>query len=624
MNWLFTFVISSLIASSGVDVGSLIDKTTGDTCTPAAVYSAVQDETVRFEQTYPISPNGTVTIGNINGAITIEAWDRNEVKLSYVITADSRESLELIDIRIDSRADLFRVKTEYKKTDNEPGFWKQGRRMSVEYKVMAPRGAVLRGIDTVNGEVRISNFTNQTTAAAVNGKVAASNLKGNAKLSTVNGEVAAEFDQLDANSSILLETVNGRVTLTLPSDINATLTADSVNGTISNEFGLSVRKGRFVGRDMRGRIGSGDARVKLSSVNGALAVNRKKDGKQQFPAVDLLPQSGSGDTDWSSADTGRVNKELSKATKKITEELNAEMKKLEPELKKITAEAAKAAADAADAVRSESVINAMKSVEAVQAEALARIADAGFTASVPRLETKTGKFPLEGNSRLTVIAEKASVSIRGWDRNEVEYRIISLGDPRSGENIGVNEDIEPGSATLKITGPASSAVSPGFSTARRGTRVEISVPRNIDMSVNAGGEIRVTGFKGRLHLSGSAEGVSVRDSEGELAVNNRSGRIRIVGFTGSVTAENADGVVMIDGDLSDLSARSRSGDVVITLAQNASAEIESRAGVRGEGVEIKRTGDASYRVGSGGKRYFIESGGEVVVRSRAALDPAFN
>jgi Na+-translocating ferredoxin:NAD+ oxidoreductase RnfG subunit len=54
MNWLFTFVISSLIASSGVDVGSLIDKTTGDTCTPAAVYSAVQDETVRFEQTYPI------------------------------------------------------------------------------------------------------------------------------------------------------------------------------------------------------------------------------------------------------------------------------------------------------------------------------------------------------------------------------------------------------------------------------------------------------------------------------------------------------------------------------------------------------------------------------------------
>jgi hypothetical protein len=621
MNWLFTFVISTLMASSGADVGSLFDRTAGDSCSPAAVHSAAQDETVRFEQSYPISANGTVTIGNINGAITVEAWDRNEVKLSYVITADSRESLELIDIRIDSRADLFRVKTEYKKTENEPGFWRPGRRLDIDFKVMAPRGAVLRGIETVNGEVRISNFINQTTAAAVNGKVAASNLKGNAKLSTVNGEVAAEFDQLDAGSSISLETVNGRVTLTLPSDINATLAADSVNGNISNEFGLTVRKGRFVGRDMRGRIGSGDARVKLSSVNGSLAVNRKKDGKQQFPAVDLLPQSGSGDSDWSSKDIGRVNSDLSKATKKMTEELNAEMKKLEPELKKVTAEAARVAAEAA---RSESVINAMKTVEAVQAEALARIADAGFTAGVPRIETKTGKFPLEGNSRLKVIAEKASVSIRGWDRNEVEYRIMSLGDPRSTENIGVNENVEPGGATLIITGPASSAVSPGFLTARRGTRVEISVPRNIDLSVKADGEIRVTGFKGRMNLTGSAEGVSVRDSEGELAVNSRGGRIRVVGFTGSVTAENSDGIVMIDGDLSALSAVSRSGDVVITLAQNASADIESRGDVRGEGVEVKRVGDVSYRVGSGGRRYFIESGGEVVVRSRAVLDPAFN
>lgn len=621
MNWLFTFVISSLVASSGADVGSIFERASGETCTPTAVYAAAQDETVRFEQTYPISSNGTITIGNINGSTTVESWDRNEVKLSYIITADSRESLELVDIKIDSRADLLRVKTEYKKTDHEPGSWKQGRRMNVEYKVMAPRGAVLRGIDTVNGEVRISNFTNQISAAAVNGKVIAANLRGNAKLSTVNGEVSAEFDQLDPASSISLETVNGRVSLTLPSDINATLTADSVNGTITNEFGLSVRKGKFVGRDMRGRLGSGDARVKLSSVNGPLSINRKKDGKQQFPAVDLLPQGRSADDEWSSADMVRVNTELAKATKKMTEELNAEMKKLEPELKKVTAEAAKLAAGA---VRSEAVIESMKNVEVMQSAALARIADAGFATGVPRLETKTGKFPLENSKKLTINAERAAVSVRGWDRNEVEYRVISVGDPRSSENIGVNENLTPEGSTLTIVGPASAAGTAGPSVSRRGTRVEIYVPRNIDLTVNADGEIRVTGFKGRLNLSGSAEGVSVRDSEGELAVNSRSGRIRIVGYAGRVSAENGEGVIMIDGDLTDLSARTRSGDVVLTLAQNISAEIESGADVRGEGVEIRRVGEGAYRLGSGGRRYFIESGGEVVVRSRAALDPTFN
>ncbi|QQS34086.1 MAG: DUF4097 family beta strand repeat protein [Acidobacteriota bacterium] len=621
MNWLFTFVISSLVASSGVEVGSIFDRTTGETCTPTAVHSAVQDETVRFEQTYPISANGTVTIGNINGAITVESWDRNEVKLSYVVTADSRESLELVVIKIDSRADLFRVKTEYKKTDNEPGSWKQGRRMNVEYKVMAPRGAVLRGIDTVNGEVRISNFTNQITAAAVNGKVVASDLKGTAKLSTVNGEVSAEFNQLDATSSISLETVNGRVALTLPSDTNATITADSVNGTITNEFGLSIRKGKFVGRDMRGRIGSGDARVKLSSVNGPLSINRKKDGKQQFPAVDLLPQGGSDNEEWSSTNMARVNAELAKATKKMTEELNAEMKKLAPELKKVTAEAAKTAEQA---LRSEAVIEAMKNVEIMQSAALARIADAGFTAGVPRLETKSGKFPLENNKKLTIIAEKAAVSVKGWDRNEVEYRVISVGDPRSSENIGVNENLTPEGAVLTIVGPASSAGTPGFSSVRRGTRVEISIPRNIDLTVNSANEIRVTGFRGKMHLSGSAEGVSVRDSEGELAVNSRSGRIRVVGFTGSVTAENADGVIMIDGDLSELNAKSPNGDVVLTLPQAVSADIETRDEVRGDGFELRRIGSDKFRLGNGGARYLVASGGEVVIRSRASLGLSSN
>lgn len=621
MNWLFTFVISSLVASSGADFGSMFERTSGESRTPTAVYAAVQDETVRFEQTYPISANGTITIGNINGSTTVESWDRNEVKLSYVITADSRESLELVDIKIDSRADLFRVKTEYKKTDHEPGSWKQGRRMNVEYKLMAPRGAVLRGIDTVNGEVRISNFTNQTTAAAVNGKVIATNLRGNAKLSTVNGEVSAEFDQLDPASSISMETVNGRVALTLPSDINATLTADSVNGTITNEFGLSVRKGKFVGRDMRGRLGSGDARVKLSSVNGPLSINRKKDGKQQFPAVDLLPQGGSGNEEWNSTEMARVNADLAKATKKMTEELNAEMAKLAPELKKVTAEAAKTAAQA---MRSEAVIEAMKNVEVMQSAALARIADAGFTTGVPRLETKTGNFRLENNKKLTVIAEKAAVSIRGWDRNEVEYRVISLGDPRSSENIGVNENLTPEGAVLTIVGPASSAGAAGSPSVRRGTRVEIYVPRNIDLTVNADGEIRVTGFKGKLQLSGSVEGVSVRDSEGELAVKSRSGRIRVVGFTGSVTADNADGVIMIDGDLTALNAKSRNGDVVLTLPQAASADIETSDAVRGDGFELTRVGSDKFRLGSGGVRYLVASGGEVVIRSRATLGLSSN
>ena len=100
-----------------------------------------------------------------------------------------------------------------------------------------------------------------------------------ADLSTVNGEVFADFDRLAAGSKIALETVNGRVTLTIPSDSSADVKAESVNGSITNDFGLENRKGKYVGNSLHGRLGNGDVTIKLESVNGQLAVKRKNDGR---------------------------------------------------------------------------------------------------------------------------------------------------------------------------------------------------------------------------------------------------------------------------------------------------------------------------------------------------------
>src|SRR6185295_5626407 len=113
-----------------------------------------------------------------------------------------------------------------------------------------------------NGSVSIANFTNKMSISAVNGSVDASNVRGNVRLSTVNGELRADLDRLEPGSKISLETVNGKANLVLPSDANATIKAESVNGNITNDFGLPVRKGKYVGRDMYGRLGNGDVQIK--------------------------------------------------------------------------------------------------------------------------------------------------------------------------------------------------------------------------------------------------------------------------------------------------------------------------------------------------------------------------
>lgn len=283
MSWLYTIVFAGLMLSAD---GSL-PVSTGNNYTDSVFTNIIAvDETERFEQTYPLNADGTVSVSNVNGSITIETWDRNEVKLAYVKTADTKENLDDVQIRIDARQDEFTVETEYEAIKNRAS--KNYKKLEVEYRLTVPRTAVLNDIETVNGSVSIANAANMTKASAVNGEVHGTNLRGTANLSTVNGTVVANFDQLQTGGKISLNTVNGTVDLMIPSDANATIKADTVNGSISNDFGLPVRKGEYVGRDLHGKIGSGDVQIRLNSVNGALSIKRKNDGKNLSPATNLL------------------------------------------------------------------------------------------------------------------------------------------------------------------------------------------------------------------------------------------------------------------------------------------------------------------------------------------------
>ncbi|MDQ3179243.1 MAG: DUF4097 family beta strand repeat-containing protein, partial [Acidobacteriota bacterium] len=265
MYWLISLVMAGVMFSSE----SSLPVRTNYSLTESNIIKVKLDETERFEQTYPLNANGKVSVSNVNGSITIETWDRNEVKLAYVKTADTKENLDDVQIRIDARQDTFAVETEYEAIKNRTA--KNYKKLEVEYRLTVPRNAVLNEIETVNGSVNITGATNTTKASSVNGEVLATNLRGTANLSTVNGTVRADFDQLQAGR-ISLNTVNGTVDLTIPSDANATIKADTVNGKISNDFGLPVRKGEYVGSDLYGKVGSGDVQIRLNSVNGALSV----------------------------------------------------------------------------------------------------------------------------------------------------------------------------------------------------------------------------------------------------------------------------------------------------------------------------------------------------------------
>lgn len=228
----------------------------------AASASPYRDE---FHKTYPVSPNVQVSLNNINGSVQITAWDRNELQLDAVKTADSQEKLQEAEIRVDASQNSIRIETHYpERTNNNPA--------SVEYQLHVPRAARLDKIDLVNGKLDIDGVRGEIRGASVNGNITAHGLSSDADLSTVNGAVSGELLDMASAHHVKLSSVNGHVEIAMPKDANAHLSANTVCGHIDSDLSLPIHKG-WVGSDLDTTLGSGATRIELSNVNGSIKIH---------------------------------------------------------------------------------------------------------------------------------------------------------------------------------------------------------------------------------------------------------------------------------------------------------------------------------------------------------------
>src|SRR5258708_37237188 len=134
MSWLYTLIFAGILFSSHDNRANV--NTDSNSNTQNATYAVKPDETERFEQTYPLSPNGRVSVSNVNGSIVVNAWDRNEVKLVAIKTADSKERLADVEIKIDAKPDYLSVETNYDNLKTRNGQrWRNGNNLQVDYEL---------------------------------------------------------------------------------------------------------------------------------------------------------------------------------------------------------------------------------------------------------------------------------------------------------------------------------------------------------------------------------------------------------------------------------------------------------------------------------------------------------
>ena len=583
--------------------------------TSAVSESGESGEEVReeFHQTYPISLTGRVSLENINGDVQIKVWDRAAVQVDAVKKAYRRDRLAEATIEVNATEENIRIKTEY--PDGPQNFRSgQGRYdnpATVEYTLTVPRKAMLESIELVNGSCDIDGVEGNVKASSINGRLNARGLMGEARLSTINGPLNATFNQLDESKAISLGSVNGNVTLVIPSNSNASVRAGTVHGGISSDFTLKVKHGEYVGHSMDGQIGTGGPKVKLGNVNGSIKVSRAQDGLPLSPAVSLQGEAAQDaekdvdvDVDVSVGENVRVKVDHARialeAQRTAQRQVDAAMRQAQREIDRAQREMIR---EQARAQRVEVINKARGGVDYSRK----------FTAK----ESRT--FAVSGSPRITLNTFDGQVTVRGWDKPEVSFTATKFAHD---EEIlkGISIQSQQQGEVVSITATNNEQVGESGS-----VNFEVYVPRQSTLHVSSGdGALNLEGVKGQITLRSGDGPIEVANGGGQLQVNTGDGVIRVIKFDGQVDARTGDGEIALDGTFNAVTARTGDGQISLSVPAGSSFTIETNAPdeISNEGFIVAEDITPSprvkrWRIGNGGKVFILKTGdGKILLRPR--------
>src|SRR5215210_3740228 len=581
-----------------------------------------------FHQTYSLSPTGRVSLENINGGAQIKVWDRAAVQVDAVKRAYRKDRLAEARIEVNATEENIRIKTEY--PDENQNFRSDERRYDnpaiVEYTLTVPRKAALESIELVNGSIDIDGVEGTVKASSINGRVTARGLTGETRLSTINGPLQATFTQLDESNPISLGSVNGNVTLIIPSNANAAIRAGTVHGGISTDFGIQVKHGEYVGHSLDGQIGTGGPRIKLGNVNGSIKVTHAQDGLPLSPGAALQARKAVhievdevDDADRAVAaaeaaririETSRIAQETRQAQREAQHQVDIAMRDAQREIERAQRELVREQARSDRATRTETRISRTRGTGAGQGVGQGE-GSGRFTAQ----ETRT--FTVSATPRVSITTFDGRVTVHGSDKAEVSYtatkhandeeslKQISIEAQQQGEAISVN---------AKNNEEESGSVS-----------FDVYVPRRATLHVSSGdGALNLEGVSGDITLRSGDGPIQVSNGGGMLQVNTGDGRIQVIKFDGQVDARTGDGEIALDGNFNQLSARTGDGAITLSVPAGSSFTIETNAPdeISNEGFTVAEDITPSprlkrWRVGNGGKVFVLKTGeGKILLRPR--------
>ena len=223
-----------------------------------------------------LEAGSNVIISNINGDITIEEWDSDQVLIDYIIEGENLEETRSIGVRCDN-IDGILCEVIY------PDDWDGSIETEVNFHVKLPESLDLNLVmQTINGCISLKNgmgtslveiingsavlegFSGELTVNVVSGEIDLINVPGLSVANIVNGTIRGTIDNIEHD--IEISTVSGLIDLIIEGTASVSVT------TISGDIDIP---GVEVSDDLVGssaEFGDGEFKIDITTVSGDVSI----------------------------------------------------------------------------------------------------------------------------------------------------------------------------------------------------------------------------------------------------------------------------------------------------------------------------------------------------------------
>ncbi len=225
-----------------------------------------------------LEAGSNVIIRNINGSISIEEWDSDQLLIDYIIKSEILEETRSIDVKFEMINGIL-CEVTY------PSNWECGTDAEVNFYVKLPHALNLNlAMQTVNGSISLKNgvgsslieiingsavlegFSGELTVNVVSGEIDLINVPGLSMANIVNGTIRGTIDNVDGDVEI--STVSGLIDLVIESAARVSVT--TISGDIDIP-GVEIIQ-NLVGSSAE--FGHGIYEIDITTVSGDISIRR--------------------------------------------------------------------------------------------------------------------------------------------------------------------------------------------------------------------------------------------------------------------------------------------------------------------------------------------------------------